>query len=215
MYFAKAKVSKDEPPSFNGHLHHWETGGKTVVAECPLLGQLIPSSNISAPASSSFGFIRPNSASPGQIIEMELQRIQHNDEWLRLYEEWEHRQSGWISREATESCFGKLLLAKSRCWKGWSYMEGANMWPDAVYTSSSPAHFLKGPACCHVHFPRFLRLGADDVWIQFSLWKRWGGDSVWKEEIPFHKGKESPPCTLSLPQHKIWLIVGAQRMLAE
>lgn len=41
-----------------------------VASECPWLKQLIPSYALSAPRSSSFGRIRPNSASPGLAMEL-------------------------------------------------------------------------------------------------------------------------------------------------
>lgn len=53
-----------------------------VVSQRPWLNQLIPNYSISALGSSSFGFISANSVSLGLVIELEFQRIQHNDEPL-------------------------------------------------------------------------------------------------------------------------------------
>lgn len=62
-----------------------------VASECPWLKQLIPSYALSVPRSSSFGRIRPSSASPGLAMELGFQRIQHSDEQLCPYEGWGYR----------------------------------------------------------------------------------------------------------------------------
>lgn len=77
-----------------------------------------------------------------------------------------------------------------------------------------PTSSGEGTACCHALFPRLLWQGANAVCMQFSLWKSWGGDGVWEEEI-FPKGRKRLPCTRLLPQHNVWHIVGAQQMLAK
>lgn len=55
-------------------------------------------------------------------------------------------------------------------------------------TSSSAAHFLRQgsylPPCA---FSQVTLAGSVCVWMQFPLWKKWGGDTV-REEI-FHKGR--------------------------
>ena len=77
--------------------------------------------------------------------------------------------------QATESCFGELLPAKSGCWEGWLYMTGANTWPDAV-------HFLRQGNCA-CPFPHVALAGDECCLNSVCIVEKVGWGSVWEEEI--------------------------------
>lgn len=106
-----------------------------------------------------------------------------------------------------ESCSRKLFPATSGPWESWLCVKGANMWLNAVHHP-----FLLCPL--FQAFPQLPLAGGECCPSAVVIMKKtgWGQCSG---EGALSKGGETLPCTLLLPQHNVWHIVGAQQILAE